>query len=401
MDATSGVRMATGNGENSYAVNSRLQEKAILETRPVLRKAIEEVYMSLSTRRSTLVVADLGCSSGPNTLLVVSEVIGAILPTLRSRKNVRVAWRCSSSSMTCPGTTSTSSSVHWSTLRTSLAGKRRRRTTSQGFPDPTTASFSVARASISSTHPTPSCGAPSRMESKGSSAHMLARFGESRICKPQCSTYMVPPELSSCTHLNEGNIYIGKTTPPAVIKLFQEQFRKDFELFLTLRSRELVSGGRMLLTFLGQKSEEMLMHGEVSSVLELVAKSLHHLVQKGRVEKKKLDSFNLPYYAPSMKEVNTLIKKNGLFNVEQIKLFESNWDPQDDLDGDVVLDSDSSGTNVARCIRAVLEPLIVDHFGQDIIEELFMVFSATVAKHLEKAKAKYPIIMVSLKKAMD
>ncbi|KAM0889121.1 hypothetical protein ACQ4PT_027876 [Festuca glaucescens] len=55
-----------------------MKEKAILETRLVLRKAIEEVYMSLSTCRSTLVVADLGCSSGPNTLLVVSEVIGTI-----------------------------------------------------------------------------------------------------------------------------------------------------------------------------------------------------------------------------------------------------------------------------------------------------------------------------------
>jgi jasmonate O-methyltransferase len=55
-----------------------MQEKAILETRPMLRKAIQEVYESISTRRSTMVVADLGCSSGPNTLLVVSEVISAI-----------------------------------------------------------------------------------------------------------------------------------------------------------------------------------------------------------------------------------------------------------------------------------------------------------------------------------
>ena len=90
----------------------------------------------------------------------------------------------------------------------------------------------------------------------------------------------VPSELSSCTHLNRGNIYIGETTPPTVIKMFQDQFQKDFELFLTLRSRELVNGGRMLLTFLGRKSEEMLMHGDVSTVFELVAKSLQSLVLK-------------------------------------------------------------------------------------------------------------------------
>jgi jasmonate O-methyltransferase len=118
------------------------------------------------------------------------------------------------------------------------------------------------------------------------------------------------------------------------------------------------------------------------------------------VEKEKLDSFNLPYYAPSVKEVKALINKNGLFEIEHIKLFESNWDPQDDTEGDVVRDCASSGANVAKCIRAVLEPLIADHFGEDIIEELFMVYATIVAKHLEKGKAKYPIITVSLKKDM-
>ena len=67
-----------------------IQEKAILETRPVFRKAIEEAYTSLSARPSTMVVADLGCSSGPNTLLVVSEVIGAIRTyTRRSEERAR------------------------------------------------------------------------------------------------------------------------------------------------------------------------------------------------------------------------------------------------------------------------------------------------------------------------
>ena len=53
------------------------QEKAMLETRPVLQGAVVELYRSLPDK-STMVVADLGCSSGPNTLLLVSEVIGTI-----------------------------------------------------------------------------------------------------------------------------------------------------------------------------------------------------------------------------------------------------------------------------------------------------------------------------------
>jgi jasmonate O-methyltransferase len=90
----------------------------------------------------------------------------------------------------------------------------------------------------------------------------------------------VPEDLSNGTHLNEQNIYIGKTTSPTVVTLFQEQFRKDFKLFLALRYKELLSGGRMVLTFLGRKSEEMLMHGEVGTMWELLAKSLQSLVQK-------------------------------------------------------------------------------------------------------------------------
>ena len=36
----------------------------------------------------------------------------------------------------------------------------------------------------------------------------------------------------------------------------------------------------MLLTFLGRNSEEMMMHGDVSTLFELVAKSLQSLVLK-------------------------------------------------------------------------------------------------------------------------
>ena len=90
----------------------------------------------------------------------------------------------------------------------------------------------------------------------------------------------MPEELSNGTYLNEANIYIGKITPPTVVKLFQEQFQKEFKLFLTLRYKELVGGGRMVLTFLGRKTEAMLLHGEVDSMWELLSKALQSLVQK-------------------------------------------------------------------------------------------------------------------------
>lgn len=333
--------MASGNGENSYAANSRLQEKAILETRPVLRKAIEEVYTSLSAGRSTMVVADLGCSSGPNTLRVVSEVIGVIqaynLKSEEERRAVELQFFLND----LPGN---DFNLVFRSLEQfeDLGGKE--------------------------TPPYYVVGLPGSYYMKLFPCKSVHFFHSSYSLMWRSK---VPEKLSSCTHLNEGNIYIGKTTPPIVIKLFQEQFKKDFELFLTLRFRELVSGGRMLLTFLGRKGEEMMTHGEVSTMYELVAKSLRSLVLKGRVEKEKLDSFNVPYYTPSMKEVQELINETKLFDIEHVGLFESNWDPQDDSDGDEVLDCASSGANVANCIRAVMEPLIIDHFGEDIIEDLF------------------------------
>jgi jasmonate O-methyltransferase len=123
---------------------------------------------------------------------------------------------------------------------------------------------------------------------------------------------------------------------------------------------------------------------------------------QGRVEKEKLDSFNMPLYAPSLNEVKAVLDRTELFAIEHMGLVEFNWDPQDDnLDDHMICDPASSGTNVAKAIRAVLEPLIAGHFGEDIIDELFAIYASIVAKYLEEAgNAKCCSIVVSLKKAM-
>jgi hypothetical protein len=45
------------------------------------------------------------------------------------------------------------------------------------------------------------------------------------------------------------------------------------------------------------------------------------------MEEDKLNSFNLPIYGASTDEVKAAVKQTGLFDINEIKLFESNWDP--------------------------------------------------------------------------
>ncbi|GJM99924.1 hypothetical protein PR202_ga17066 [Eleusine coracana subsp. coracana] len=228
--------MATGDGANSYATNSRLQEKAILETKPLLHKAVEELYMSLA-HRSTMVVADLGCSSGPNTLLFVSEVISAI----RTRRG------CDHQE------TGDQRAVEVQFFLNDLPGN----------------DFNLVFRSLE------------RLQK--------LVVAEDEAVAPPYAFYHAQPcpeDLSSGTHLNEGNINIGKTTPYEV----------------------------------------------------------------GSVQREKLCSFNLPFYAPSANEVNAIINQQEMFSIECIKLFESNWDPHDDSDAEVVLDCDRSADSIVMCI---------------------------------------------------
>ena len=195
--------------------------------------------------------------------------------------------------------------------------------------------------------------------------------------------------------INGGNIYIAKSMPPSVVKMFQDQFQKDMSLFLKLRHQELVPGGQMLLTFLGRKKEGVL-DGDLSHLCALLAEALQALVTEGLVEREKLESFNLPLYGPSIDEVKAVIALNKLFGIDHIQLFESNWDPYDDMENDGMCSSPQHGVNVAKSIRAVFEPLLASHFGECILDELFQRYARNVERHLAEDNTKYSVIVLLL-----
>lgn len=79
--------------------------------------------------------------------------------------------------------------------------------------------------------------------------------------------------------LNKGNIYMAKSSPPAVFKAYSDQFQSDFSLFLNLRSEEMTCGGRMVLTLMGRKGEEP-SSGDCCHVWELLAQALKGMVSQ-------------------------------------------------------------------------------------------------------------------------
>ncbi|CAL5037797.1 unnamed protein product [Urochloa decumbens] len=359
------LHMVAGEGEDSYAKNSRLQEKAMVEIRPVLEKVVTDVYTGLCPR-TTMVVADLGCSSGPNALRFVSDVI-------------RVTGDCCGRSRGDP--------PELQFFLNDMPGN----------------DFNSLFQSLAQRSKKMAMAVPHYVV--GLPGSFYTRLFPSRSVHFFHSSYslmwlsQLPAELqvNSKMHLNEGNIYLTMTTPPSVVRMYQEQFRKDFMLFLKLRSKELVFGGQMLLTLLGRKNKSVF-HGDLNHVYGLLGQALQSLVLEGMVEKERLDSFNLPIYGPSVDEVKAVVKQSELYDINHLQLFESNWDPYDDLEGESVGDPIQSGINVAKCLRAVMEPLFATHFGEYILDELFERYALNVAKHLEREKTKYSVIVVSLRK---
>ncbi|KAF3338436.1 anthranilate O-methyltransferase 3-like protein [Carex littledalei] len=370
MDVEKVLCMVGGSSETSYAANSTIPRKALLRIRPMLKEAVTEIYRNLRLEKMT--VADLGCSSGPNTLLLLSEVIRIIsnqcLKTGQQPPEMQFFLNdlCNND---------------FNNIFQSL--------------DRLEESLRAEKVTISV--PYFVAGLPGSFYGR-LFPRQSVQFFHSTFCLQWIS--QVPQDIGDKRNgkpLNKGNIYIGKTSPPLVGKLYQEQFRSDFSNFLKLRCDELVPCGQMVLSFLGRNKNDIL-DGEWSIIWGLLAKSLDSMVQEGLVEEENLDTFNLPFYTPSAEEVEAIITLQGLFDIIRFQPFESNLDPFHDLDDDVVHDNVQRGANCSKVIRSVIESMIASHFGSTIVDDLFSRFATHVAKHLLTEKLNFPVLALSLKK---
>ncbi|CAN1163547.1 Probable jasmonic acid carboxyl methyltransferase 2 [Linum perenne] len=189
----------------------------------------------------------------------------------------------------------------------------------------------------------------------------------------------VPTVLQSGFAVNKGQLYITKSSPMEVVEAFTWQFLLDFSLFLRSRAVEVVPGGRVLLSLLGRVSNVGPTEEVGSNQWELLARALQSMTVDGLVDEAQIDSFNLPYYAPSMDQVKEVVEKERSFHVDRIEAFEVDWHEGVD-------DEETRGERVAKTIRAVVEPMIESHFGGGIGHQIFKRFAVVVDEHLSTNK---------------
>ncbi|KAL4387231.1 hypothetical protein GQ457_09G025250 [Hibiscus cannabinus] len=168
---------------------------------------------------------------------------------------------------------------------------------------------------------------------------------------------------------NKGNIYMARSSHPDVFEAYAKQFQKDFTNFLSSRSTEIIPQGRM-----------------------------------GVVKEADVDSFNLPLYSPCKEEITEIVEKEGSFEINSLQVFEVD---NDQLIRERFCNKDlgfkevciEMGKVVANIARAAFEPIICSHFGDAIIDKLFLRYAALAAEALSCGMSyKQANIVLSLTK---
>ncbi|KAK6127692.1 hypothetical protein DH2020_038566 [Rehmannia glutinosa] len=127
---------------------------------------------------------------------------------------------------------------------------------------------------------------------------------------------------------NKGRIHYADAGEE-VINAYSRQHAVDFSKFLNARAQEIVPGGLL-----------------------------------GLIDEEKVDSFNTPCYMASPHEFEQVIKQNGRFNIERME----------GLPRAKASKIPNSPEDMTRGIRAVMEELIRQHFGHEILDEVFALY---------------------------
>nr|A0A096VHX1.1 RecName: Full=Probable caffeine synthase MTL2; AltName: Full=Methyltransferase-like 2; Short=CcMTL2 [Coffea canephora]AFV60436.1 methyltransferase-like 2 [Coffea canephora] len=372
------LHMNGGEGDTSYAKNSSYNQLVLTKVKPVLEQCIRELLRAnLPNINKCIKVADLGCASGPNTLLTVRDIVQSIdkvgqeekneleHPTIQIFLNDLFQNDFNSVFKLLPSFYRKLEKENGRKIGSCLISAMPGSFYGRLFPE-------------ESMHFLHSCY----------SVHWLSQVPSGLVTELGISA-------------NKGIIYSSKASPPPVQKAYLDQFTKDFTTFLRIHSEELLSGGRMLLTCIckGDESDGL-------NTIDLLERAINDLVVEGLLEEEKLDSFNLPLYTPSLEVVKCIVEEEGSFEILYLETFKVRYDAGFSIDDDyqvrslfqVYCDEHVKAAYVTFFFRAVFEPILASHFGEAIMPDLFHRFAKNAAKALRLGNGFYNSLIISLAK---
>ncbi|KFK30272.1 hypothetical protein AALP_AA7G239800 [Arabis alpina] len=357
--------MTGGVGKTSYARNSCFQKKASDMAKHITLETIEQLYKE--TKPKSLTIADLGCSSGPNTLSTIKDITKAIKFSHHLEIPNQPLPEISFFLNDLPGNDFNSIFKSLPDFHIELKKDKNNGHFSSVFIAAYPGSFYGRLFPENTIH----------FIYSSYSLHWLSKIPQA-IYDDQGKS------------INKGCVSICSSSPEAVSKAYHTQFKEDFSIFLRFRSKELVVGGRMVLIILGREGPDHVDRGNCF-FWELLARSIADLVAKGEIEEEKLDSYEMHFYAPSGSEIESEVSKEGSFELERLEMLgvdKEKWNE----------DGVSYGTACAKTVRAVQESMLVQHFGEEIMDKLFDTYGRMVDEELAKEDIRSITFVVVLRK---
>ncbi|CAA0400600.1 putative SAM dependent carboxyl methyltransferase [Arabidopsis thaliana] len=349
--------MNGGDVDNSYTTNSLLQKRVLSITNPILVKNTEEMLTNLDFPKC-IKVADLGCSSGQNTFLAMSEIVNTINVLCQKWNQSRPEIDCCLNDLPTNDFNTTFKFITFFNKKLTSNGSC--------FVSGVPGSFY------------------SRLFPRKSLHFIYSIYSIHFLSK-------VPDGLEK----NKMSVYITSSSPLSEYKAYLNQFKRDFTTFLRMRSEEMVHNGRMVLTLIGRNTLDNPLYRDCCHCWTLLSNSLRDLVFEGLLSASKVYSFKMPFYDPNEEEVKEIIRNEGSFQINDLEMHEFDLGHSKE-ECSLQSHKAKAGQKEASCIRAVTETMLVAHFGDDIIDALFHKYAHHVSQHASCRVKTSVTLIVSL-----
>lgn len=337
--------MKGGDGDESYARNSAVQRKIIEMAKPALEEALKNLYCSsiLIPSNKSFLMADLGCSSGPKALMALSIIFDVLDTTCQAKKHPFPEIKAFLNDL--PGT-------DFNTLFQSVTKFR------GNLDEDNKLGFCFMSGTPGSFYGRLFPDKFLHFVHSSSGLHFLSQMPKGLVS-------------GNGEAMNKGNICISETSPPQVHHVYYQQFKQDFTFFLSCRSKEIVQGGCMVLTFRVAHNSH---NPEFLWDFQFLGLALNLMALQ-----EKLDAFNMPFYTPTVEEVKRQIETEGSFTIDKAETFLTDW-------GSAAIVGDEAVEARAKFVedgyRAATRPILGSEFGEEVMDEMFSKFNGMLVERL-------------------